>query len=109
MGFLRTEVDSEIHLHLARTGVSVNHNESVYSKDYESILKITEQSYVCFFCKKPGHTKQNCRHYKQWISKQARKNDCVSNENSKKDEPSKLKPESVNIIQENGMVTDFLF
>ena len=29
-------------------------------------------------CKEPGHTKQSCRHYKHWLSKQARNDNGAS-------------------------------
>lgn len=113
MQFLRAEVNSEMHLKLARTGVTVNDNNSFYSKDSDSVMQIVDKKNICFFCKKSGHTKQSCRHYKHWLSKQVSKEDSTSSKDSGVDEASRNKAdkvkysfESVKTVQENEAVQE---
>lgn len=93
MKFLRTEVDSEMHLKLARTGVSGSDNTLFYSPDSSSILKVTELK--CFFCNKIGHTKRTCQNYKSRISEQSNKNENIPSKEPDNNEISRNKIESV--------------
>lgn len=69
MNFLRNGVHSEIRLKLAKTGITSSVNGNVDLFEYESVLAL--RIVTCFFCKKTGHQKQNCRHYKKWLAGQA--------------------------------------
>lgn len=63
MKFLRSEVDSEIRLKLAKTGIY----DSSEDLCKNSIMQSVEKKIICFYCKNPGHTKQNCKKYKRWL------------------------------------------
>ena len=45
----------------------------------DAVLKVIgKSSTVCYFCKKPGHQKQNCGKYKNWKQKQFSNNNKIN-------------------------------
>lgn len=69
MKFLRSEVDSEIRLKLAKTGINIDDD----SKDSVMRIQSQERKIICFFCKDSGHYKQDCQKYKRWLEKNGNK------------------------------------
>lgn len=53
-----------------------------------------------------GHTKQSCRHYKHWISKQTRKDDGASSKDSGVNDTSRNEAEKIKVVAESTKTED---
>lgn len=46
-----------------------NKNESALKSTYTPAVSTRKCTSECFFCKKKGHIKRDCRHHKEWLQK----------------------------------------
>lgn len=72
----RSEADLTIFLIKSKLIDEYNRRKEINSSSNSgncSILKTTESKLFCFFCKKNGHVKKNCRKYKSWKKKEGKR------------------------------------
>lgn len=82
--FIRNEVDSEIRLRMARSGLSERVvNSNAYPSAMVSSSSTIDKNNLCNFCKKPGHIKPYCHQFKRFLEKQGQKESDELNENNK--------------------------
>ena len=66
---------SEMNIALTELRREVNEikaAQNVHSHISDQVTNVPNTKVVCFFCKKEGHLKRQCRKYKQWKAKQAK-------------------------------------
>ena len=62
---------SEINIALTELRREVNEIKAAQNTS-DQVTNVPNTKVVCFFCKKEGHLKRQCRKYKQWKAKQAK-------------------------------------
>lgn len=102
--FIRNEVDSEIRLKMARSGMSERiENSNEFSTAMVSSNSTIDRNNLCHFCKKPGHIKPYCHQFKKFLEKQGQKESDTPNENKhKQNDRDKEEGAAANVAQINA-------
>lgn len=99
--FIGNEVDSEIRLKMARSGMSERvENSNGFGTAMVSSSSTIDKNDLCYFCKKPGHIKPYCHQFKKFLEKGQRESD-TQNENDKHKQNGRDKEEgaAANVAQ----------
>lgn len=80
---------------------SINKNDPRLRKTYNKVNARIKDTRICFFCKKPGHLKANCYHFKRTLNKETgndlSKLSVMEKENTAKHVTFKIDKEAGNI------------